>query len=492
MAVLGSTVDPRLGAVNPAAIQALSQAGAATGQMYQNLGQSIKGVVSDAQDRKISNNLYEALGESVFDVSQATGVDRNAVTSMLEAARANGLPALRQLQDTFTGFLKADYGADREALQKQKDFENTLERMDFAETLTQETMDVADKYLKENKNIADQYERRILDDTQDHSLLFQGRGFGQQTKERRGKEKFLTSERLGEEKFITSERLGKQKFLDSQARKGESFTDFQRKAREEYERLQDKRRSDLKKSETDNLYGNMLYLQKEFDLAKSNNDVARQKAIRRDIMLIDEEIIERQTKKSNDLMDRFREARKIGDPSTRDFEEQKLQAEAEKIGLAVPNLDKFVFSMNDLSNRISNDTWNEENIPRILKGVLKDNERHSAEAQYGFFLLASQGELFPDDPGKNKKYLQEFGKKYDIQDGWLKGVIDGTGLIARKTVNFFDLDLVIDDMKVMEDGIQSFQPRSNLGDASLNVETLNTGQMRPGPYADQPSFSGPR
>jgi len=38
MAVLGSTVDPRLGAVSPAALQALSQAGAASGQMYANIG----------------------------------------------------------------------------------------------------------------------------------------------------------------------------------------------------------------------------------------------------------------------------------------------------------------------------------------------------------------------------------------------------------------------------------------------------------------------
>ncbi len=52
MAVLGSTVDPRLGAVSPAAIQALSQAGAATGQMYQNLGQSVAGVIEDVDYKK--------------------------------------------------------------------------------------------------------------------------------------------------------------------------------------------------------------------------------------------------------------------------------------------------------------------------------------------------------------------------------------------------------------------------------------------------------
>jgi len=452
MAVLGSTVDPRLGAVNPAAIQALSQAGAATGQMYQNLGQSIKGVVSDAQDRKISNNLYEALGQSVFDVSQATGVDSNAVASMLDAARANGLPALRQLQDTFTGFLKADYGADRKEKQMQIDHENTLDRMDFAETLTQDTMGLGDKYLKENAKIADQYERRIVKNAEAHRLLVQQRGFGQQT----------------------SERLGGEKFVDSQRRANESFTDYQRRMNELYEKSVVERAAELKESAIDHLYGNMLYLQKEVDLAQSNNDVARQKAIRRDMMLIDEEIISRQTIKSNGLIDRFREARKIPKAADRATAEQKLQAEAEQTGLAVPNLDKFVFSLDDLNNRISDDTWTKESIPRILKGVLKDNERHSAEAQYGFFLLASQGQLYPDNPKKNEKYLQEFGKKNDIQDGWLKSVINGTGLLARKVANFFDLDLIVDDMKVMEDGIQSFQPRSNLN----------------GPYSNQPAFSG--
>ena len=296
MAVLGSTVDPRLGAVSPAAIQALSQAGAATGQMYQNLGQSIKGVVSDAQDRKISNNLYEALGESVFDVSQATGVDRQAIGSMLEAARANGLPALRQLQDTFTGFLKADYGADRQAIEAEKAHERRLEEMDFDSELTEERMDLSDKFLKENNKIANQFKSYLQDDTQAHNLLFQGRGFGQETKER----------------------LGKEKFLDFQRRKGESFTDYQRRATELYEKMRDERRSDLKMEEDDNLYANMLYFQKEFDLAKSNNDVARQKAILRNKMLVEEEIIARKTTKANQLADKLRGAMGIEDATTRD------------------------------------------------------------------------------------------------------------------------------------------------------------------------------
>ena len=65
MAVLGSTVDPRLGAVSPAAIQALAQAGAATGQMYANLGGSIAGVMEDAKSRRDDFILQDAFSKSI-------------------------------------------------------------------------------------------------------------------------------------------------------------------------------------------------------------------------------------------------------------------------------------------------------------------------------------------------------------------------------------------------------------------------------------------
>jgi hypothetical protein len=67
MAVLGSTVDPRLGAVSPAAIQALSQAGAATGQMYSNLGSSIAGVIQDQAQRKTDAGIAQIIAESTID-----------------------------------------------------------------------------------------------------------------------------------------------------------------------------------------------------------------------------------------------------------------------------------------------------------------------------------------------------------------------------------------------------------------------------------------
>jgi len=88
MAILGSTVDPRLGAVSPAAIQALSQAGAATGQMYANLGGSIAGVIQDFKSKKDDSALQEALAaHGSFD--EKTGkltVDRKA---FLAAAKDN-------------------------------------------------------------------------------------------------------------------------------------------------------------------------------------------------------------------------------------------------------------------------------------------------------------------------------------------------------------------------------------------------------------------
>ena len=87
MAVLGSTVDPRLGAVSPAAIQALSQAGAATGQMYANLGRSIAGVIQDAKSRRDDSSLQQAYLESLqIDDDGNQKVDRKA---FLQKAKDN-------------------------------------------------------------------------------------------------------------------------------------------------------------------------------------------------------------------------------------------------------------------------------------------------------------------------------------------------------------------------------------------------------------------
>ena len=109
----------------------------------------------------------------------------------------------------------------------------------------------------------------------------------------------------------------------------------------------------------------------------------------------------------------------------------------------------------------------------MFRGVLQDNERHSAEDQYAFFLLASQGQLFPDSPDKNKRYLKEFDQKYDIQDGWVKGIIKGASLFARKLANRFDFDLMVDDLKVLEDQVaKTGIVGGNTADGILNIETL--------------------
>jgi hypothetical protein len=87
MAVLGSTVDPRLGAVSPAAIQALSQAGAATGQMYSNLGGSIAGVIQDFKSKRDDSALQQAYLDSLeIDDDGNQKVDRKA---FLQAAKDN-------------------------------------------------------------------------------------------------------------------------------------------------------------------------------------------------------------------------------------------------------------------------------------------------------------------------------------------------------------------------------------------------------------------
>ena len=87
MAMIGSTLDPRLGAVNPAAIQALSQAGAATGQMYANLGGSIAGVIQDFKSKKDDSSLQQAYLDSLqIDDDGNQKVDRKA---FLQKAKDN-------------------------------------------------------------------------------------------------------------------------------------------------------------------------------------------------------------------------------------------------------------------------------------------------------------------------------------------------------------------------------------------------------------------
>lgn len=87
MAVLGSTVDPRLGAVSPAALQALSQAGAASGQMYSNIGSSIAGVIQDFKSKKDDSSLQQAYLDSLqIDDDGNQKVDRKA---FLQKAKDN-------------------------------------------------------------------------------------------------------------------------------------------------------------------------------------------------------------------------------------------------------------------------------------------------------------------------------------------------------------------------------------------------------------------
>ena len=116
MAVLGSAVDPRLGAVSPAAIQALSQAGAATGQMYQNLGQSVAGVIEDVDYKKRGRKKYDILINSADTTAKALNLPTEAVTTFIESAGTdlNTLEALEKnlLNPAFLGMSDAKNKAD--------------------------------------------------------------------------------------------------------------------------------------------------------------------------------------------------------------------------------------------------------------------------------------------------------------------------------------------------------------------------------------------
>ena len=117
MAVLGSTVDPRLGAVSPAAIQALSQAGAATGQMYANLGGSIAGVIQDAKSRRDDSALQQAYLDSLeIDDDGNQKVDRKV---FLQKAKDNKVSSRLA-----TAYLKNEL--EISAIQNQMDIQNKM------------------------------------------------------------------------------------------------------------------------------------------------------------------------------------------------------------------------------------------------------------------------------------------------------------------------------------------------------------------------------
>lgn len=126
--MIGSTLDPRLGAVSPAAIQALSQAGAATGQMYANLGRSIAGVVQDQAQRKIDAKIAEILDQSTIDEKDEEGnltgfksLDQAKFRRLVSEKKVPPKLANSILQDTLNAWrTEADFrNAQRETAIKQ-------------------------------------------------------------------------------------------------------------------------------------------------------------------------------------------------------------------------------------------------------------------------------------------------------------------------------------------------------------------------------------
>jgi len=421
MAVLGSTVDPRLGAVSPAAIQALSQAGAATGQMYQNLGQSVAGVMEDAKDRRTSNKMYEALGRSIPDIAEATGVDAKAIGRILDSAKESGLPALRELQDTFTGFIKEGYGRDRDDKAMRERFDHDINKLFVTSDLASQEARRVEDWKDANREDVQGFDKLMLDDQQAYSNL----------------------SREDQQSFERGERIETQNYNDEQRRKVEDYQTFR-----------DGFLAELKKQDTDNLYGNMLYYATELDKAQANNDIKKAKAILRNQRLVEEEFMARKTEKSRFLTSELRNAYNIENLVDRDDAIQSITEEFRIHGLSVPNTERMVFSNSDLQKRLTDGVWTKDKIPPALRNVIEDIGDTSAEEQWGRFLLASQGQLFPGDEKKNKQYMQNFNEQYNIEDSFLKNVAKGTSFFVADMINRVDLfDTFIDDFEHMNRGL---------------------------------------
>lgn len=425
MAVLGSTVDPRLGAVSPAAIQALSQAGAATGQMYQNLGQSVAGVMEDAKDRRTSNKMYEALGRSIPDIAEATGVDAKAIGRILDSAKESGLPALRELQDTFTGFIEKGYGQDRADKAMRERFDHDINKLIVSSELASQEARRVEDWKDANREDVQGFDKFMLDDQQAYGNL----------------------SREDQQSFERGERIETQ-----------NYTDEQRRKVEDYQTFRDGFLAELKKQDTDNLYGNMLYYATELDKAQANNDIKKAKSILRNQRLIEEEFLDRKSQESKFLTSELRNAYNIKNQIERDLAVENITEEFRIKGLSVPNTERMVFSNSDLQKRLTDGVWTKDKIPPALRNVIEDIGDTSAEEQWGRFLLASQGQLFPGDEKKNKQYMQNFNERYNIEDSFLKNVAKGTSFFVADMINRVDpFDMFIDDFEHMNRGLtQSF------------------------------------
>mgnify|MGYP003114703382 CR=1 FL=1 len=140
MAVLGSTVDPRLGAVSPAAIQALSQAGAASGQMYANIGGSIAGVIKDFKDNRDDKLMAEALAES-FKGDEDPKFSPKEFRAKMKGKKVSNKKIKEFISDTLqeTKLQTEISNAQREADRADKRFGLEVEKNEFLEK--QETRD---------------------------------------------------------------------------------------------------------------------------------------------------------------------------------------------------------------------------------------------------------------------------------------------------------------------------------------------------------------
>tara|TARA_R110000787_G_scaffold109021_3_gene217454 strand:+ start:2579 stop:3829 length:1251 start_codon:yes stop_codon:yes gene_type:complete len=390
MAVLGSTVDPRLGAVNPAAIQALSQAGAATGQMYQNLGQSVAGVMEDAKEKKTSDRLYQVYSEKLSSLADATDSDVKGFRTVLEAAKEGGPAAMNQFHGMASGLFTSGVASDSQTKRLRMQLESSMDRLHVAREYDENEINLNNTWKKNHETLDHAHDKRLL----------KIKNF-QETKEREGSEDYIT-------------------YLEG--------------IKHDYGQLDAKQLYNLQRR-------NALSLEK----AETDGDIRKARAIAEMQYQLEEVYTDKQIQKSRDLTQELIAARGIEDETKRKLALQDVQTSFREAKLAVPDIDNLILSSADLRNKIIDGSFSKNNIPESYRSIIQDTKDASAQEIYGNMLLSSQGLLFKDE-SQNKEFINAFEKRYGIRDKFFKGVFRGLDYYTSAALNAIPgVGLFVDD-----------------------------------------------
>lgn len=379
MAVLGSTVDPRLGAVSPAAIQALSQAGAATGQMYQNLGQSIAGVLEDVGEKKEADRLYQVYSEKLPALADATNSDVKGFRTVLDAAKQGGPESMRQFHEMAGNLFTSGVASDAQTKRLQMQLDASMDRLHVDREYDQDEINLNNTWRKEHENLDRSHEEKLL---RIKNL--------QETKEREGSEDFIN---------------------------------FMEAIKHEYGQL-----------DTDQIYNLQRRNALSLEEAETNGDIRKARAIAEMQYELEEIYTNKQIQKSKDLTQELIAARGIEDPTKRRLKLAEVQDAFRENKLPVPDIDNLILSSEDLRNKIVDGTFSRNNIPESYRSVIRDTEDASAQEIYGNMLLASQGLLFKDEK-MNKDFINAFEKRYGIRDKFFKGIARGLDYYTSYALN---------------------------------------------------------